>query len=744
MTLSQNKIIPNSQIPFNDIPKISLIGALKQIQDILANADKMKDQPIDQNNNNALQQSNDSLNPFLKRQNLISKKKFENADTSQQHDEWDFNFDITKNQVLFEKEKPIIKNDDNLTTPLKLMRTQIIKNQNIIQSNTTHFRQQNTCHDGDREKATSIVNHLDYQAIKRQRFKYRDAKLPEPEDQSNDKSRNRNQLGVNWTQDGKQDQNKLLNQSQNQLNLTSQKQLKQRNFKNERNGILKDKSYDKIQPGQVQLQPLKIQKIQDAKTLNVEDNLEIQSASSFEMTSENDLSLHQYNTIQPANQKTAAITLSPQKSKPESFNPKHQDTSSLLRKRSKIIDPGIFEFAINQSSLFKNIFNKLSIKNKEISPFYVQDQFHNFGKRNSLLDNLSKSMDKIIKKHVSKKHQLESVNKLSARIQTSNRNRSKEIAKFNSHTQQPSFIGQSQENSIESNPGQQNQIELMGIFQKNISQKNKNINQDQVNHSLIIDRDRYRRNKFKISPIKDRGEKDRVEETIQPKQSQSIIRNASQLSRDMNKSESTKHKLEVKSQLTKIMQDTQNISNKKDNDFQTILQLERKLVNFDEQKDRMFEQFLMDSIKEQYKSIQLLKGDNSTKTVSHDHNPEALYLSSTLNRDPRFEPRDVFENQNALINSQVKLPNFSPSRMNSSLILRQAAKSLQKRQSVIANPIIRQKAIESIENQQMQEVFQRYEKTFDKKVKIWQINELLNTNFDQQRTDYFALKKRNF
>eukprot|EP00347_Sterkiella_histriomuscorum_P014775 403359575 len=616
MTLSQKKIIPNSQIPFNDIPKISLIGALKQIQDILANADKMKDQPIDANNNNNVSsQSNDSLNPFLKRQNLISKKKFENADTSQQHDEWDFNFDITKNQVLFEKEKPIKErnNDEEDKFDQSLPKT-------------------------DFHKRNELQNKV--------------------QDQSNDKSRNRNQLGVNWTQDGKQDQNKLLNQSQNQLNLASQKQLKQRNFKNERNGILKDKSYDKIQPGQVQLQPLKIQKIQDAKTLNVEDNLEIQSASSFEMTSENDLSLHQYNTIQPANQKTAAITLSPQKSKPESFNPKHQDTSSLLRKRSKIIDPGIFEFAINQSSLFKNIFNKLSIKNKEISPFYVQDQFHNFGKRNSLLDNLSKSMDKIIKKHVSKKHQLESVNKLSARIQTSNRNRSKEIAKFNSHTQQPSFIGQSQENSIESNPGQQNQIELM-------------------------------------------GEKDRVEEIIQPKQSQSIIRNASQLSRDMNKSESTKHKLEVKSQLTKIMEDTQSISNKKDNDFQTILQLERKLVNFDEQKDRMFEQFLMDSIKEQYKSNQLLKGDNSTKTVSHDHNPEALYLSSTLNRDPRFEPRDVFENQNALINSQVKLPNFSPSRMNSSLILRQAAKSLQKRQSVIANPIIRQKAIESIENQQI-------------------------------------------
>eukprot|EP00347_Sterkiella_histriomuscorum_P011934 403370536 len=110
MTLSQKKIIPNSQIPFNDIPKISLIGALKQIQDILANADKMKDQPIDANNNNNVSsQSNDSLNPFLKRQNLISKKKFENADTSQQHDEWDFNFDITKNQVLFEKEKPISK-----------------------------------------------------------------------------------------------------------------------------------------------------------------------------------------------------------------------------------------------------------------------------------------------------------------------------------------------------------------------------------------------------------------------------------------------------------------------------------------------------------------------------------------------------------------------------------------------------------------------------------------------------------
>jgi len=50
--------------------------------------------------------------------------------------------------------------------------------------------------------------------------------------------------------------------------------------------------------------------------------------------------------------------------------------------------------------------------------------------------------------------------------------------------------------------------------------------------------------------------------------------------------------------------------------------------------------------------------------------------------------------------------------------------------------------IQKQEKQMLNRVFESFDKAFDRKVKVWQINEILNTNYDMRRIDFMALKKR--
>ena len=43
---------------------------------------------------------------------------------------------------------------------------------------------------------------------------------------------------------------------------------------------------------------------------------------------------------------------------------------------------------------------------------------------------------------------------------------------------------------------------------------------------------------------------------------------------------------------------------------------------------------------------------------------------------------------------------------------------------------------------QLQEVFDSFDQAFQRKVKVWQINEALSTSYERQRIDFMALKKK--